>query len=144
MGSIDESIEDFTRVLELDPDHINAAYARGACENRRGNFEKAIEDYQMALDKDREREQSPHRRPNNRDLLLSRELSAAKSSMIKSIEKPLNIDTNDFVTQNRPMNRTQLLLSPGAANMRISLEDPDDQEKVKYQPRYVENAQEIT
>jgi hypothetical protein len=64
--------------------------------------------------------------------------------MIKSVEKPLNIDTNEFVAQNRPMNRTQLLLSPGAANMRISLEDPEDQEKVKYQPRYVENAQEIT
>lgn len=45
MGHIDESIEDFTRVLDLDPDHVNAAYARGACENRRGNFEKAIEDY---------------------------------------------------------------------------------------------------
>lgn len=55
MGNIDESIDDFTRVLEIDPDHVNAAYARGACENRRGNFEKAIEDYQMALDKDRDR-----------------------------------------------------------------------------------------
>ena len=29
-------------MLELDPDHVNAAYARGACENKRGNFAKAI------------------------------------------------------------------------------------------------------
>jgi len=42
-------------VLELDPDHVNAAYARGACENKRGNFAKAIEDYVMALEKDQER-----------------------------------------------------------------------------------------
>jgi tetratricopeptide (TPR) repeat protein len=45
MGNIDESIEVFTKVLEIDSNHFNAAYARGACENRRGNFEKAIEDY---------------------------------------------------------------------------------------------------
>lgn len=39
-------------MLEIDPNHINAAYARGACENKRGNFAKAIEDYNMALEKD--------------------------------------------------------------------------------------------
>lgn len=43
-------------VLTLDPDHVNAAYARGACENKRGNFDKAIEDYHLALDKDKERD----------------------------------------------------------------------------------------
>jgi tetratricopeptide (TPR) repeat protein len=39
-------------VLDIDPNHINAAYARGACENKRGNFAKAIDDYNMALEKD--------------------------------------------------------------------------------------------
>jgi tetratricopeptide (TPR) repeat protein len=52
-------VEDFTTVLEIDPNHINAAYARGACENKRGNFAKAIEDYHMALEKDQERPTSP-------------------------------------------------------------------------------------
>lgn len=56
---IDASIEDFTTVLEIDPNHINAAYARGACENKRGNFAKAIEDYNMALAIDKERTMSP-------------------------------------------------------------------------------------
>ena len=40
-----------------DPHHINAAYARGACENKRGNFAKprlSIEDYNMALAIDKE------------------------------------------------------------------------------------------
>jgi len=46
-------------VLHLDPDHVNAAYARGACENKRGNFERAIEDYTLALEKDQERSGSP-------------------------------------------------------------------------------------
>ena len=46
-------------MLEIDPNHINAAYARGACENKRGNFAKAIEDYHMALEIDQERPISP-------------------------------------------------------------------------------------
>ena len=33
----------------------NAAYARGAAQNRKGNFAQAIEDYNMALEKDSER-----------------------------------------------------------------------------------------
>ena len=41
-------------MLSIDPNHINAAYARGACENKRGNFAKAIEDYNKAI------EISPH------------------------------------------------------------------------------------
>lgn len=49
-------------MLEIDPNHINAAYARGACENKRGNFDKAIEDYHMALEKDKERPTSPKQR----------------------------------------------------------------------------------
>lgn len=46
-------------MLDIDPNHINAAYARGACENKRGNFAKAIEDYNMALAIDQERPISP-------------------------------------------------------------------------------------
>ena len=46
-------------MLEIDPHHINAAYARGACENKRGNFAKAIDDYNMALAIDKERSMSP-------------------------------------------------------------------------------------
>ena len=58
LGNIDNSIEDFNAVLEIDPSHVNAAYARGACENKRGNFAKAIEDYHMALEKDIERDKN--------------------------------------------------------------------------------------
>jgi tetratricopeptide (TPR) repeat protein len=125
MGNIDESIEDFTRVLEIDPDHVNAAYARGACENRRGNFEKAIEDYQMALDKDRDRSYSPdrnwRRRLNKRDILLQRELSANKQKAENQLIRVQTMNSGgerlrpamlqsinteeDGMTQNRQMNR---------------------------------------
>jgi tetratricopeptide (TPR) repeat protein len=40
--------------LELDPSHVNAAYARAACYNRIGDFARAIEDYNAALSKDRQ------------------------------------------------------------------------------------------
>ena len=59
-------------MLELDPDHVNAAYARGACENKRGNFAKAIEDYTLALEKDKERSSSPS---DNRRRLRQRNLN---------------------------------------------------------------------
>jgi tetratricopeptide (TPR) repeat protein len=41
--------------LNLDPNHVNAALARAACYNFLGKFDQAIEDYDYALDKDKER-----------------------------------------------------------------------------------------
>lgn len=52
LDNVDQAIDDFSRVLQLDPEHVNAAYARGAAENKRGNFAQAIEDYNMALEMD--------------------------------------------------------------------------------------------
>ena len=63
MGMLNESVEDFNNVLRIDPNHFNAAYARGACENRRGNYLKAIEDYNLALEKDKRLGSSPRRIP---------------------------------------------------------------------------------
>ncbi len=42
LGRLDEAISDFTAVLNLDPNHIKASYARGACRNLKGEFHKAI------------------------------------------------------------------------------------------------------
>lgn len=42
LGRLDEAISDFTAVLTLDPNHIKASYARGACRNLKGDFQKAI------------------------------------------------------------------------------------------------------
>ena len=63
MNQLNESINDFTDVLRLDPNHFNAAYARGACENKRGNYLKAIEDYNFALEKDKRLEAAQRRIP---------------------------------------------------------------------------------
>ncbi|CAE7238172.1 SEC [Symbiodinium sp. KB8] len=53
LGRADEAIADFSRVLELEPSHVNAAYSRAACYNRKGLFSQAIEDYKVALSKDK-------------------------------------------------------------------------------------------
>lgn len=42
LGKLDEAIADFTAVLTLDPNHIKASYARGACRNLKGDFASAI------------------------------------------------------------------------------------------------------
>ena len=55
-----QAIQDYTRVLELEPANAKAAYRRAACQNRIGNFQQAIEDYQLALERDNEVPHSPH------------------------------------------------------------------------------------
>lgn len=52
LGNIDLAIDDFTRVLNLDENHVNAAFARASCLNLKGDFNEAIEDYVRALEKD--------------------------------------------------------------------------------------------
>ena len=54
LGSVNEAIADFTTVLSVDHNHVNAAYARAACHNRNGSFTAAIDDYNFALLKDQE------------------------------------------------------------------------------------------
>lgn len=39
-------------MLDLDPYHANALFARGACQNMKGDYIKAIEDYHVALEID--------------------------------------------------------------------------------------------
>jgi len=55
VGEINKSVIDFTEVLDLDPNHVNAALARAACYNYLGKFDQAIEDYDYALIKDKVR-----------------------------------------------------------------------------------------
>ena len=52
MGKLSQAIRDLSTVLEIDPSHVNAAYARAACYNSKGQFSQAIEDYNLALTKD--------------------------------------------------------------------------------------------
>lgn len=51
-GRQDLAIADFSKVLEINADHVNAAFARAACFNTIGQFSRAIEDYNVALLKD--------------------------------------------------------------------------------------------
>lgn len=48
LGKLDEAIADFTAVLTLDPNHIKASYARGACRNLKGDFASAIGEHNPA------------------------------------------------------------------------------------------------
>ncbi len=52
LGNIELAIDDFSKVLCLDENHVNAAFARAACLNLKGDFNGAIEDYIRALEKD--------------------------------------------------------------------------------------------
>jgi tetratricopeptide (TPR) repeat protein len=52
MGKPELAIPDLSLVLKLNPDHVNAAFARAACYNSMGLLTQAIEDYNFALFKD--------------------------------------------------------------------------------------------
>lgn len=41
MGHVEQAIADYSDVLRHEPRHVKAAYARAACQNRKGNFAEA-------------------------------------------------------------------------------------------------------
>ena len=46
------AIEDYGKVLQLDPAFFNAAYSKASCENIIGRYNDAIETYNLAFTKD--------------------------------------------------------------------------------------------
>ena len=46
---IDEAIVDFSKVIDLDSNHVNALLYRAACYNKLGEYALAIEDYNLGL-----------------------------------------------------------------------------------------------
>lgn len=52
MGLFAEAVADFTRVLEVEPQNVNAFFNRGSAYDSLGDFELAVSDYMHALDLD--------------------------------------------------------------------------------------------
>ncbi len=48
----EEAIQSFNKALEIDENNVNALFSRGACYNKLGNYQKSIEDYNLAIDRD--------------------------------------------------------------------------------------------
>ncbi len=49
-GQFDKALADFTKVIELDPKHVEAWYCRGSTYDRLGQLDRAIADYSRAID----------------------------------------------------------------------------------------------
>ena len=52
LGSFDAAIDDFSKVLDLEPSNVNAFFNRGSAYDSKGSFELAVSDYMHALDLD--------------------------------------------------------------------------------------------
>ena len=50
----ERAIEDYGKVLQLDPTFFNAAYSKASCENMIGKYDDAIETYNLAFKQDTE------------------------------------------------------------------------------------------
>jgi tetratricopeptide (TPR) repeat protein len=95
MGMHDVAIHDFSNVLRIFPNHINAAFARAACYNAIGQFSRAIEDYNFALVKDQDSarvEKYDRRRANS--------LSSTRESA-QSISSAYNANP-DYLSDSNP------------------------------------------
>ena len=70
----EQAIEDYGKVLSLDPSFFNAAYSKASCENIIGRYDDAIATYNLAFTKD---ENMPMQTFNSR-------LSSANDSPVRS------------------------------------------------------------
>lgn len=92
MGKPELAIPDLSLVLKLNPDHVNAAFARAACYNSMGLLTQAIEDYNFALFKDQTLNSPVREDSSNASGLASntrnRTWSAASSAVLESPFSP--------------------------------------------------------
>jgi tetratricopeptide (TPR) repeat protein len=49
LGQFEEAVADFSEVIRLDPDNVNAFFSRGSALDSLGHFERAVQDYTKAL-----------------------------------------------------------------------------------------------
>ena len=56
-NNIDDAVASFQKALAFDQSNITSAYCLASCENLRGNFAKALDDYKHALDTEKEIQQ---------------------------------------------------------------------------------------
>lgn len=79
-GEIEIGIDYFNEAIEIDPNNVYALFSRGACYNMLGNYEKAIEDYSLALEKD-----------SNRN---------GRKTILRNIGKVLGLNNDNTITDN--------------------------------------------
>jgi hypothetical protein len=92
-GEITEGIEYFNKAIDIDTNNVYALFSRGACYNMLGNYEKAIEDYSLALEKD-----------SNRN---------SRKTMLRNIGKVLGLNNeNSLTTHSTNINNMNLSVNP--------------------------------
>ena len=88
-GDLDRAIADFTKALELDPNHAPAYYYRGLAYDKKGDLDRAIADFTKALELD----------PNHAPAYYYRGLAYDKKGdldrAIADFTKALELDPND-------------------------------------------------
>lgn len=65
IGYFEQAESDLSELLRLNPNHVNAVFARANCYSQMGKLNEAIEDYNLALYKDNNAQNSPKEDPFN-------------------------------------------------------------------------------
>ena len=61
--------------MELEPNNVNALFSRASCYNKLGNYEKAVDDYYLAIEKDT--------------------LNIGRKPIFKNVQKVLGLNSNE-------------------------------------------------
>jgi tetratricopeptide (TPR) repeat protein len=96
LQEVEIAIENFTIVIELDPTHVNALLARGACLNRIGHCKEALDDYDNALRLDEEKGRFKKSRQERR---RGGKAPISEEDLVKPHEnklKPLEVDASQL------------------------------------------------
>lgn len=99
-------------MLNLDPNHVNAVFARAACQNKKGDYSKAIEDYNRALELDCEKQ-----------ILLNNQNKRSRRLLANRIQKEKESTTQSFYQES---NKKLALQQTQAQNMRMHAGGEDD------------------
>lgn len=97
LQQVEIAIENFTIVIELDPTHVNALLARGACLNRIGHCKEALDDYDNALKLDGEKGPFKKSRQGRRGGVAVGKAAISEEDLVKPNEnklKPLEVDAS--------------------------------------------------
>lgn len=132
MGKPELAIADLSIVLQLNPDHVNAAFARAACYNKMGLLTQAIEDYNFALFKDQALN-SPVRPGTATDDLLGMNTSTLGANSNHGI-----MNRNRAYSQNSftgSMNSNAMLLQP-PVHANVMAQTPLSMLEAPFTPRH--------
>ena len=90
----EQAIEEYGKVLQLDPSFFNAAYSKASCENIIGRYDDAIATYDLAFTKDENMPMQTFGCDGSRMTSVDNSPVRTYRGSLRCVTRPLQSDTN--------------------------------------------------